>query len=356
MSWVYDATGVHPPTTPSGTLSGHSGTWRSVASSAEDAMTKVTLAVWDTMETNHGPAIDAFSAFMRSPSSGAGLLNEFHGGATAFSRAHEQAATAVSSCVATMQLTATATELYVKAVSVLPNGAALKAAQLLRARSSLQSAERRAIAAIVAAYRAVDFGTGQSSGPDDRGRFDEQVGDMWSALSDDDRAKIVQQMADDLAREYGMDVPVNVKIGDLTRADGSVPNGYWDPNTKPPTLALHEPALSDPRLLHTVAHEIRHGYQNHLVADKNYKPGWIEQMMINAGVKKHPFDEHNVPREVVERWEKNLAPGGYVRDPWDRYAAQPVERDARASGREFLNSLSEEKLREYAEKAGVDIP
>lgn len=355
MSWIFDETGIRPPQTPPGTVAQLSTKWQEAARVAEQAMTDATTVVWDVMEHNTGPATDAFSGHMRSSNSGAGDLNRFNGGALDFSTAHDTAAAVLEGCRRSMQVTALGAELAIaQARKHLDDPVPFVNWVLQRAGTFLENQQSRAMSDIASAYAAVSFNRGQSSGPDDRGRYQQETGQMWSDLTPEEREAIVQVMVDEMAEEYGLDTPVNVSIRDMTDpATGRRPNGSWSESNQ--LLSLDINNLEDPALLHTIAHEVRHAAQHQMIRDKNHNPGFIEQFMIDRGWREHPFDRHDVDRATVEAWEENFKPGNYVRDPWDRYAQQPVERDAREAGREFTNQLTPEELRRYADEAGVDL-
>lgn len=357
MSWIFDETGIRPPQTPSGTVEQLATKWQDAARVAEQTMTDVTTVVWDVMEHNTGAATDAFSEHMRSSLSGAGDLNRFNGGAMGFSTAHASAAAVLDGCRRSMLGTALGAELAIaQARKHLDDPVPFVNWVLQRASTFLEAQQSTAMRDIASAYAAVSFSSGQSSRPDDRGRYQPETGRMWSDLTAAEREAIVQVMVDEMAEEYGLDTPVNVSIRDLTDpVTGNRPNGSWSESRQ--LLSLDIRNLEDPALLHTIAHEVRHAAQHQMIRDMNHDPGFIEQFMIDRGWRDHPFDRHDVDRATVEAWEENFADYRSTGrgDPWDRYAQQPVERDAREAGREFANELTPEELRRYADEAGVDL-
>ena len=55
----------------------------------------------------------------------------------------------------------------------------------------------------------------------------------------------------------------------------------------------------------------------------------------------------------MDSWEDNFNNYKSSSNGFEEYYNQPVEKDVRKAGREFVNSLTPEKFDEYKRKAGV---
>lgn len=165
---------------------------------------------------------------------------------------------------------------------------------------------------------------------DEYGQESPEVASRWAELTDAERRAVVEQMIRELAEEYGLDMPVIDWRDESWGSNGQYADG------DPGTVSLNEGLLDDPRLIHTVAHELRHGRQFEAIDDADdWHWPWQED----------PLQEHlddGITEEQVEEWEENFddyqstASG----DTYEEYFEQPVEVDARGTGREYLDGLT----------------
>ncbi len=216
-----------------------------------------------------------------------------------------------------------------------------------RIRQSKAQAIADDITAILAKAEAADatlagsIPSGHVTDVDEYGTADPGVAARWATLSDAERRAVIEEMIEELADESGIDMP------EIDWRDESWDsNGSWS-DGEPGTLSLNEGLLDDPRLLHTVGHEVRHGRQHEAVRDANdWQFPWEDD----------PFDEHRedgITQEQVDAWDDNF--GDYKStsggDSYEDYFNQPVEADARDGGREFLEGLTEEELDRLLEES-----
>ncbi|MEN8672404.1 hypothetical protein [Nocardioides sp.] len=178
---------------------------------------------------------------------------------------------------------------------------------------------------------------------DEYGIEDPAVAERWAELTDAERRAVIEQMIAELSQESGLDLPV------IDWRDPSWgPNGQWSEGP-PPTLSLNEGLLDDPRLLHSVAHEVRHGRQYEAIRDLDDRFHWPWD--------DDPFDAHRddgITAEQTESWKENFADYQSTSDPsvsYDDYFNQPVEADARDSGREYLDGLTAEEIDRLLEES-----
>ena len=177
---------------------------------------------------------------------------------------------------------------------------------------------------------------------DEYGAADPDVAARWAQLTDDERRAVIEEMIEELSESSGIDNP-NIEWMDESWGL----NGQWSEDDGG-TLRLNEGLLDDPRLLHTVAHEVRHGRQNEAVRDENdWQFPWESD----------PFDEHRddgITEDQANEWEENF---DNYQDPdepgvsYEDYFNQPVEADARDSGREYLDGLTEAEIDRLLEES-----
>ncbi|SDK70482.1 Zn-dependent peptidase ImmA, M78 family [Nocardioides sp. YR527] len=167
---------------------------------------------------------------------------------------------------------------------------------------------------------------------DERGMASPETAERWAQLTDAERKAIIDQKIEELAEEYGVDVEDIV-----WDAQGST-NGYWSEDDH--TVHLNPGNVDNPDILHTVAHEMRHARQYEAIDDNNDFQFWWED---------DPFDMHEedgITEKQAEEWEDNFddyksTDNG---DTYEEYYNQPVEADARKSGREYLDNLTPAEL------------
>jgi len=179
---------------------------------------------------------------------------------------------------------------------------------------------------------AIPTGTVQSLDDtrEQRGTASPEVAERWAQLTDAERKAIIDQKIEELAKEYGVDVE------DIIWDDTISGNGSWSEDEK--AVRLNPDRLSDPDLLHTVAHEMRHARQYEAIEDNNDFQFWWED---------DPFDAHEedgITEEQAEEWEENFDDYKSPDKDFDAYYNQPVEADARKSGREYLDNLTAAEL------------
>jgi hypothetical protein len=183
--------------------------------------------------------------------------------------------------------------------------------------------------------------TGTNDGLDDtrreRGMASPEVAERWAQLTDAERKAIIDQKIEELAEEYG------VEVDDIIWDDSMSGNGSWSESEK--AVRLNPDRLDDPDLLHTVAHEMRHARQHEAIDDNNDWQFWWED---------DPFDEHRedgITEEQAEEWEENFDDYKSPSPDYDAYYNQPVEVDARKTGREYLDNVTPEELDRLLEES-----
>ncbi|MFE7605331.1 WXG100 family type VII secretion target [Brachybacterium paraconglomeratum] len=208
----------------------------------------------------------------------------------------------------------------------------------------------------------------QEDGDSDRGTVDPEVAKDWEGMTDSERRKVAQENVNAEFEKYGMD-PVEITFKDIKG------NGYWSEGFLfiGGELAIDEDKLADPDILHTLAHEVRHAAQHEFIERTERDPF----PSIRGDDRQERFqqieDEHGVTRDEIEEWGRNFGPFGYKSSPkapeegageeewaeyeeeFQEYLDQPVEVDARESGREFVDGLTEEELHEFQRAAGVEV-
>ena len=101
--------------------------------------------------------------------------------------------------------------------------------------------------------------------------------------------------------------------------------------------------------MNTAAHEARHAGQHEIIRDTD-RSIWD---YVVGNEKERELEEHRVTREEVDYWKENFDDYKRPENDFDAYFNQPVEKDAREAGRDFVNSMTPEEFAEYKRKAGV---
>lgn len=174
---------------------------------------------------------------------------------------------------------------------------------------------------------------------------DPEVAREWETMSDAERRAVVEEIAEQQAREAGVD-DFEVRIEDLEDKNGdgvdddtsTDSHGSWSEDDR--VLRIDVNDLDDPAILATVAHEVRHAEQHKAVDDLPWWP-WED------------FDgPPGVSQEEVEEWEDNFDnPKNSQRDGFEAYYNQAIEQDARNSGNEYLDDLDADDLERIREEA-----
>ena len=174
---------------------------------------------------------------------------------------------------------------------------------------------------------------------------DPDVAREWADMSDDERRAVIEEIAEQRARDAGVD-DFEVRIEDLEDQDGdgvdddpdTDSRGSWSEGDR--VLRLDEGNLADPTILGTVAHEVRHAEQHKAVDDLPW--WWWEDFDGPPGVS----------QSEVEEWKYNFEnPKRSQTDGFDAYADQATERDARETGGGFLDDFDEDDLERTREEA-----
>lgn len=174
---------------------------------------------------------------------------------------------------------------------------------------------------------------------DENGVVPPKVAAQWVQMTDEERRALIKAYIEELAAEAGVDMPDILWMNDT---DGT--RGSW--NDSEGVLRLNEGLLSDPNILNTVAHEMRHARQYEAVRDCRF---WHWPW-------ENPFEGHEqdgISRNQTEVWDENLKDYTvYVPndDNYEDYFNQPVEVDARAAGKKAIEEMTAEELRRLAEE------
>ena len=171
------------------------------------------------------------------------------------------------------------------------------------------------------------------------------VAHAWAGLTEAERREVLQRIADEQAIANGMEPKPIVWESNA--------NGHWDPKTS--TLHINPDHVSNPEVLHTVAHETQHGLQFDMIDDYSAL-SQSDRDAIAQGTKADPFTQYGSNIDEVARLHENWevtryhgydGKGDAASDSWRYYYYQPFEHDARRAGTEFLDDLTADKLEEY---------
>lgn len=135
-------------------------------------------------------------------------------------------------------------------------------------------------------------------------RFSEET---WYKATPKEREQILRDYLVEVNKIMGTERPTLI----IEKMEKESLMGSYNGDTN--TIRINSPRLSDAdsyRLMKTIVHESRHGYQHQAC--------------------EHP-EKFMVSKETLDQWRENFKPGNYKTaksDGWDAYARQPVEWDA----------------------------
>jgi hypothetical protein len=160
---------------------------------------------------------------------------------------------------------------------------------------------------------------------------DPQVARDWDTMSDEERRKVLEHIADQIAAGYGVD-DFEVRFEDLEDADGdgkdddptTDSHGSWSEDDHVLRIDLND--VDDPGIIGTIAHEVRHSAQNKYVDDYPDLPPGIDPDEVEDW--KENFDDYKTSED----------------DGFDAYWNQPVEEDAREAGDGYLRDYDGDDL------------
>lgn len=181
------------------------------------------------------------------------------------------------------------------------------------------------------------------------GDLDPKIAAEWAKMSEDERRAVIDELIEEQAQKYGIDVPTIVYAN---LPPGSY--GYWDEDTKTMTVNVNDLGSAE-AILDTVVHEMRHAGQYEMARDAD--PGWLTEIFVNAGLIDDPFQHPGVTQEEAREIGENLEDGNYLspNDPGvtqEEYENQPSEHDAWHHGGDFIDGLTPEELERLRKEAG----
>lgn len=142
--------------------------------------------------------------------------------------------------------------------------------------------------------------------------FGEDVVDTIKNASNKDRIALMAEFADRLAKEYGLDIEVDVTVSNVQNCGAY----NWKDKKAVFNIALLMVDGNNEHFdycvretLDTIVHELRHAVQHKSIE----VPGFW-----------------NVDEDMRAAWANNMAPGNYIKPEVDMraYAGQPIEKDA----------------------------
>lgn len=190
---------------------------------------------------------------------------------------------------------------------------------------------------------------GQPGDPGYEVEIDPEVVEAWEKLEDHERKAIIDELIRREFEKYGMEPPAVVYFDDPGDEDGIL-LGSWSEGEQIMRLNENQYVLSNPNILNTVVHEARHAAQYEMIELANQDRGDIP--FYSDWAEDREFDrierEYDITREEIEAWEENYygEPGYKSAEEYgfEAYEDQPVERDAREAGEEYVEDLTPEDL------------
>ena len=366
MSWVFAATGVHPPAATPEHLDGLCDRWVELSRRAEESVTTTREVVSKISAANAGAGVNAFTAKMGSTGTPSRLAG-FQPQALNVGKAHAAASNVLRETTNQMQTKAAEIDANVRRALNKPDPKTpmLLFTLLKTGQQELRSIDAAAAQAITDAYQnlepqtttAADAPDAASAG-NDRGDIDPRVAEEWKNMSEQERKYAAQAIVNEQFRKYGLEPHKIVWNSGLSG------NGQWTGSE----IEINPNKLYDPKhpedtsVLHTLAHEVRHAAQHQAVADKNS----FLASLTGKNDPKYLKDTYDATPEEVDSWKDNFdhrkePPSNTGPDAspeekrkFQEYLNQPVEVDARESGRNFVESLKPGDLKKYENQGKVD--
>ncbi|EPH06004.1 hypothetical protein HMPREF1531_00652 [Propionibacterium sp. oral taxon 192 str. F0372] len=338
--WVFAATGVHPPAVAPEELDKLNERWHTLTTKVQESTTTTGKIISDITTHNTGEAADAFTSCMNA----SGIptrLTTFQQHTNTIEQAHTTASSILHDTTTQMQAKAAELNTNLRRALTTPNlQTPITLFTLLKkAQQDLHTIDTTNAQAITNAYQGIEQHNFDS--PDaadagsDRGTPKEDVAEKWKAMDNATRMAAAQKIVDEQFRYYGME-PIKITWDDTL--DGS---GVWEEDTQ--MIKINPNELSDPDILHTLAHEVRHAAQHKAVREKMT----LDTLFIPS--KEYFMKKYGATPKEVELWESNF--NNYIKpdEHFPGYLDQPVEVDARQYGKQFVKTLTVEKLEEYCQ-------
>lgn len=334
---MFAVTGVRRPRLNTGAVDQLADNYASLATAAGEAHSDTDGAVGEVLASNNGPAASAFEAQLRGGGSIVQHIADLQAAALRTESAYRTASVSGGGAQTAMIALGDARgQTYWNIVYAQPYDH--DAAQLLieSTRTELRQLESEAVTAIDEAFGALDLPDRFSvHGGDKDGYLDDGITAEWANMSDDERKKVLQNIADAYADANGYP-RIKVNFKPIESDPGTVTWGYYSDGLLGfgQELRLNSDELDNPHLLNTVVHEMEHRGQ---FQGMGTRMPWQDE---RAGM----------TREEAERWRELNA--GHVRerggpDYWDYYPPRPIEVGARDAGRDFVNNMTYEEFLEY---------
>ena len=174
------------------------------------------------------------------------------------------------------------------------------------------------------------------------GYLDPSVAAEWKRMTNAEREQVLRRLAQRLADRYGIETP-QIAFRDLDDSNGNA-FGYY--NSDSDLLVIDTTDLDNPLYaINTLSHEMRHAGQHEMVRDAQ-----LDQGEVRRGYRSDVWTHTEVSPETARKWAENFKDYQRPEDDFDKYWQQPVEVDARNAGREGVNSMTPELLRELREE------
>lgn len=205
----------------------------------------------------------------------------------------------------------------------------------------MEQAERDAAAPFWSGEKVGAAGGGGASAAGDGSAQD--LNSRWASLSNSEKTQALQSMANEIARQYGMEsLPVSVE--QIEDPPGQDARGAWNGSK----IRIDVDNLSNPDVISTLAHEARHAVQQHFA--EQAVPGLWDSLLRFVGLQPSPqWPQYGITEETARIWSENndnyrQPPRAY--DPnnpdsvrqMNEYLNQPIEVDARQHGEQYLNN------------------
>lgn len=188
--------------------------------------------------------------------------------------------------------------------------------------------------------------------------IDPDVRNAWmNDMNEQQRRAVLQEMVDQEFERYGMEpVDITYFYEEPDPDSNLVTFGSWSEDGQ--TLKLNEYLLSNPDLMLTTVHEVRHAAQHEFIEQTD--PGlfdWLPGVDSKADDYERIEEDYGITRDEIEAWRENFDGDNYISpdEDFEAYQAQPVEVDAREREDGFAGDLTFEELQRYQRDAGVPV-
>lgn len=337
---MFEMTGVTEPNVDLAGIETRRGYYEKLSGDLQTVMDETEDAVARVLQVNDGPAADAFSTMMSSTNSITNHIYVIVRTAKNTATAYETAHTAAGDGQQAMKLHAAQAKATYRTLQLVLPSPAVHQAFIEIIRQNLLLLEAQAVEQINQAFNIwlpdsftkMEDGRYWSHKKPKYGYYDEGIAQAWVDLDEDQRREVLQNIADAYADEHGYP-RIKLRFAPLRSDATSTTLGSYT-HDWPASMTINSITLGEKdsyALIGAVVHEMEHRGQ---YTGMSWRWPWQDE---KAGM----------DRTEAEYWNELNAEHVRRSDEMYDYLPRPIEVDARAAERDFVNNLTLEEFLDY---------